>query len=91
MIQPLIMFACDLSRFVVLGLFLTRIRWFIEQNWYAITTEAIWVRTGASDTLVSLFSVVNGAFERDMHWRGGKCLRVWALLAEGKFHEITDT
>ena len=78
MIQP-IMFACDLSRFVVLGLFLTRIRWFIEQNLYAITTEAIWVRTGASDTLVSLFSVVNGGFVKDMHWHGGK------------FHEIRDT
>ena len=45
--QQFFLLTCVVSRFIVLGLFLARIRWFSEQNLDAITPEPIRVRTGA--------------------------------------------
>ena len=42
------MFTCEQSGIVAVGVFLVLIRWFSEQNFDAITTESIRVRTGAA-------------------------------------------
>ena len=39
--HPYLLLTCVVSRFIMMGLFLARIRWFSEQNLDAISTEAM--------------------------------------------------